>query len=75
MELAGVELDLTQRLCMVGMKAMAGQCIDQEVPGPQGKTITAKVCACDSDLCNSAPFNIQEPMFVLLVSAIVYLMN
>ena len=75
MELAGVELDLTQRLCMVGMKAMAGQCIDQEVPGPQGKTIKAKVCTCDSDLCNSANFKTQASMFALLLSMIVFVMN
>ena len=75
MEIANMEFDMTQRMCMPGMKAMAGQCIDQEVPGPQGKRIKAKLCACDSDLCNSANFNTQVSIFALVLSVTFAVMN
>jgi len=68
MSVGGAKFDLTQRMCMQGMKAMAGNCIDQEVPaGQTGQTITANMCACDSDQCNSAPFSSQISVFGMLL--------
>ena len=75
MKFADMEFDLTQRMCIAGMKAMAGQCIDQEVPGPQGKPIKAKLCACDSDLCNSANFSTQVSIFAVVLSITFAVMN
>lgn len=68
MSVGGTKFDLTQRMCMTGMKAMAGNCIDQEVPaGQTGQTITANMCACDSDQCNSAPFSAQISVLGMLL--------
>ena len=39
---------------MAGLKALAGKCLDQEVPAGNG-TVTSRMCICDSDLCNSTP--------------------
>ena len=54
MNIGGDNIEITQRMCMAGLKAMAGNCIDQEVPVANG-TVTARMCFCDSDLCNSSP--------------------
>ena len=77
MEIANMEFDITQRMCIPGMKAMAGQCIDQEVPGrPKNvKLLKAKLCACDSDLCNSANFNTQVSIFALVLSIALAVLN
>ena len=71
----GKQYEMTQRMCMPGMKAMAGQCIDQEVPGPQGKTMKTKMCACDSDLCNSANFKTELSIFAFVLSITLAMMN
>ena len=54
MKIGGDNIEITQRMCMAGLKAMAGNCIDQEVPVANG-TATTRMCVCDSDLCNSTP--------------------
>ena len=75
MKFADMEFDMTQRMCIAGMKAMAGQCIDQEVPGPQGKPIKAKLCACDYDLCNSTNVQTQVSIFALVLSIALAVLN
>jgi len=67
MSVGGNKFDITQRMCMAGMKAMAGNCIDQEVPVTAGQTVTANMCACDSDQCNSATFSSQLSVFGMLL--------
>ena len=43
-------------MCMAGFKEMAGKCMDQIVQeGVDNPNVTAKMCVCDSDLCNSSP--------------------
>ena len=58
-------------MCMPGMKPLAGRCMDQEVPGPSGKKMPVNMCICDTDQCNSAPFNTQVSMFGLLLPTII----
>jgi len=70
-ELLGKTFDLAMRMCMPGMKPLAGRCMDQEVPGPNGKKMRANMCICDTDQCNSAPFSTQLSMFGMLLPAII----
>ena len=75
MSVGGAKFDVTQRMCMAGLKAMAGNCIDQEVPTGSGQKVTANMCACDSDQCNSAPFSSQISVLGMLLPVAFSLIN
>ena len=51
--LGGGTVDVTQRQCMPGMKAFAGNCMDQ-TQAIMRKQMSVNMCACDSDQCNSS---------------------
>ena len=67
----GKKYDIAMRMCMPGLKAIAGRCMSQKVPGPSGKQIDANMCICDTDQCNSAPFSTQVSLFGMLLPAII----
>merc|ERR1719436_826157 len=71
MSAIGIETTTIIRKCMSGMKDKVGKCEDKNAGGLGGLAgAETTVCACNSDLCNSAPFSTHATILAVILPAI-----